>query len=273
SVLGSAGQSNYAAANTFLDALAWYRRGQGQVALSINWGPWSQVGLAAAERQRGERLEHMGMGSISPEQGLAWLEALLRSEQSPTQVGIWPFHLRQWEQSHPAQAQSPLFAALRQHAGKEEARQEENSVRQQLQGMRSEQERQRFLENYLQEQMARILAIPRSSIDKHAHFSTLGLDSLMAIELRNSFEMSLQMTFPVTLLWTYSTIAKLAPYLLQEVHPQAEAQQSAANEEMPSFSQEEQINILKVVEALENLSIDELQSILSHDQDLEENIE
>ena len=46
-LLGTPGQGSYAAANAFLDALAWSRRQRGQTALSIDWGPWSEVGLAA----------------------------------------------------------------------------------------------------------------------------------------------------------------------------------------------------------------------------------
>ncbi|MBA2680827.1 MAG: SDR family NAD(P)-dependent oxidoreductase, partial [Ktedonobacteraceae bacterium] len=225
SVLGSAGQSNYAAANAFLDALAWYRRGQGQVALSINWGPWSQVGLAAAERQRGERLEHMGIGSLTPEQGMAWLEALLRSELQTVQVGIWPFHLRQWEQSHPAQAQSPLFAALRQHVDEEGQSQEtrvQSRIREQLQEMRSEQERQRFLETYLQEQVARILRLSGQKIHSSTPLKTLGLDSLMALELRNALEENLGLRLSATIAWNYPTLRELAAYiatLMDDISP------------------------------------------------------
>ncbi len=68
SMLGSPGQANYAAANAYLDALAHHRRALGLPALSINWGPWSEVGLAA-RADRGGRLAMRGIGSLSPRKG------------------------------------------------------------------------------------------------------------------------------------------------------------------------------------------------------------
>src|SRR5690606_41117070 len=65
------GQANYAAANAFLDALAHRRRARGLPALSVDWGPWSDVGLAAAREDRGERLAGQGLASLTPAQGVA----------------------------------------------------------------------------------------------------------------------------------------------------------------------------------------------------------
>src|SRR5262249_31316913 len=78
SVLGTPGQANHAAANAFLDALAWYRRALGLPALSLDWGAWSDIG-SAAERQVGERLKTKGSGALTPEQGLRLLELTWRS--------------------------------------------------------------------------------------------------------------------------------------------------------------------------------------------------
>jgi len=75
-LLGAPGQGNYTAANAFLDAIASYRQGQGLPALSINWGPWAEVGMTARMGLE-ERLSQKGEDSIPPSLGLVVLEKLL----------------------------------------------------------------------------------------------------------------------------------------------------------------------------------------------------
>src|SRR5262249_54292164 len=72
SLLGSPGQGNYAAANAFLDAMAQHRRAQGLAAVSINWGAWGEVGMAAAAAGRDRRRwEAQGVSPVEPARGLA----------------------------------------------------------------------------------------------------------------------------------------------------------------------------------------------------------
>jgi SAM-dependent methyltransferase len=97
-MLGNLGQANYAAANTFLDSLAHYRRSRGLPGLTINWGPWNEVGMVSRYPSAVKWLERLGIGSISPPRGLILLEYLL-SQPSP-QVGVmsieWSRFLEQY---------------------------------------------------------------------------------------------------------------------------------------------------------------------------------
>ncbi len=93
-LLGSPGQSNYAAANAFLDGLAHYRQGQGMCALSINWGAWAEVGMAARTKDQSQRRwAGEGIRLIYPHEGVQILEQLLK--QSSAQVAVLPIN---WSQ-------------------------------------------------------------------------------------------------------------------------------------------------------------------------------
>jgi acyl transferase domain-containing protein/acyl carrier protein len=212
SLLGSPGQGNYAAANAFLDALAYHRRAQGLPALSINWGPWADVGLAAARVNRGQRLALAGVGSIAPAQGMRILGRLLRGRRA--QVGVLPLNLRQWRQSYPQLAETPLLSGILQHeGGLEEGQAEPNAMRAALVAS-APSERIALLEAHLQDQMSRVVRLPAAQLDSRTSFKNLGLDSLMALELRNRLEASLGLTLPVTMVFGYPTVTALAAHLM-----------------------------------------------------------
>jgi hypothetical protein len=80
SLLASAGQANYMVANSFLDALATYRFHQGRPALSVGWGPWAEVGMAAGDAMR-SRLATLGLDPLSPEEALDGLGSLLTAAE------------------------------------------------------------------------------------------------------------------------------------------------------------------------------------------------
>ncbi|ETR74506.1 MAG: hypothetical protein OMM_00152 [Candidatus Magnetoglobus multicellularis str. Araruama] len=78
SVIGSWGQSNYAAANSFMDTLMHYRHSIGLPGLSINWGPWAESGMAANVGET--RWNKIGLETIQPEFGLDIFTHLMRSK-------------------------------------------------------------------------------------------------------------------------------------------------------------------------------------------------
>ena len=106
-LLGTPGQVNYAAGNAFLDALARYRHTQGLPALSINWGPWSEIGLASTQTVRGQRLWQQGLMSLSPSQGLDAMSFAM--SQGIPQIAVMPLDARKWCAAQPAAASSSLF--------------------------------------------------------------------------------------------------------------------------------------------------------------------
>ena len=85
-VLGLAGQAAYAAGNAYLDVLAQARRASGRPALSVEWGPWTGIGLAAASTNRGERLADAGLAGLDPDEALDALARLVREDRAHAAV-------------------------------------------------------------------------------------------------------------------------------------------------------------------------------------------
>lgn len=208
SLLGSAGQANYAAANAFMDGLAHYRRASGQPALAINWGPWGDVGMAAAETVK-RRLANEGWGTITSAQGWQMTQTLLQHEM--VQVGVLPIDWNTFVQKVPGMAQSPVLSDITE------------SVRSTVQPLASVSpstagqvkaaspgERPRRLVAYLQERIAQALRVPLERLDAQEALNQLGIDSLIAVELRAWVRNDLEIDVPVERFLTSPTIGDLA---------------------------------------------------------------
>ncbi|ADO71800.1 modular polyketide synthase [Stigmatella aurantiaca DW4/3-1] len=214
SVFGTSGQAGYASANAFLDALALHRRAQGLTALSINWGPWADVGMAARlPPEAGKSWSSFGLGLLAPSAGLAALERLLSSEAAQVVVAG----------ASEAEAKgdfAPFFDAL--SSRKPEASRPA-SVGGALVGASPRELRARLL-SLLQVQAATVLGLPPSApIDPRRPLQELGLDSLMALQFRNSLAASLGRSLPATLLFDHPTLEKLFEFLARDLTPASEA--------------------------------------------------
>jgi acyl transferase domain-containing protein/acyl carrier protein len=225
SVLGSSGQGNHAAANAFMDALAAHRRAQGLPGLSIGWGAWSEVG-AAADRRVDQRIGARGIGVIAPQQGLDMLQALMRSEAVHVGVlpvrwdrfleaGVPPFLDRFRDMARSAAERAvPVAPAVRGASLVDELRQASPARRAEL------------LLTFVGEHVARVVDAPSAkTIDPRQPLNELGLDSLMAVDLRNrlSKDLGLARSLPATLVFDYPTLEALAGYIEQLVLPAQEA--------------------------------------------------
>nr|AQW44888.1 polyketide synthase [Corallococcus coralloides] len=219
SVLGSPGQGNYAAANAFMDALAHHRLAAGLPALSINWGPWAEVGLAAAATNRGERLALRGVGNMPPAQALDALGRLMA--RATAQAIVIPLDLRQWREFYLAAAQSPFLSVLMKEQASTAAPRK-GDVRDRL--VAAEPGRRRaLLESYLREQVGRILKQDAARIELDQPFGVLGMDSLTGLELRNRLESGLKLTLSATLIYAYPTVTALTAHLIEQLDLSFEA--------------------------------------------------
>jgi len=212
-LLGSPGQANYAAANTFLDALCRARNANGLAGTSIQWGPFTDVGLAAAEEIRGQRLAARGNASFTPEDGNALFDRILVGRRS--EVALMHFDVRQWVEYYPQMAGAQFLVDLLRESDKPRDT-KGTRFRDELERT-APQERLSKLIKHVLEELGRVLRVESEKIDKRTPFRNLGMDSLMSLELRNRFEASLGIKLSAALLFTYPTAITLADFLLEKL--------------------------------------------------------
>ncbi|ARV59084.1 polyketide synthase [Nostocales cyanobacterium HT-58-2] len=228
SLVGNAGQSNYAAANAFLDALAHYRRSQGLPSLSINWGPWGEVGMAAT---LASRLKAQGWGIIGTEQGLQALDHLVKNEDS-AQVGVLPMNWSKFLERLPENR--PFFENFQTVVKPSEER---PALLSQLKATLAH-ERRTILMEHIRSAIRNVIGLNASTrIEPRQSLFDLGLDSLMAVELRNYLEKSVECSLRSTLLFDYPTLEALVNYLLQEVLTLADISAEQTEEDQTTSTQ------------------------------------
>ena len=209
-VLGSPGQSNYAAANAFLGALAHLRRAEGLPATAIAWGPWAGLGLARAGKDL-ERLAAMGVPSLSPEQAL---EAFLGlATGGPAEAAVLRLDLETPRRS--AFARRPLLGDL---AGGARPPPAPPSALLATLRRSPPARRLQLLTGFLQEQIREVLHREASAqVDVNQGFFELGMDSLMAIELKNRVELHLGVPLTASITFEHPSIRELSAYLSQRL--------------------------------------------------------
>ena len=187
SVFGLPGQTPYASSNTFLDAFAYYRRSLGLPALTVNWGYLGEVGYVARNEKIGERFEGQGLESFSPREATALLGRLLRNEA--VQVGVVRMDWDCWRDLGGTTVGSPRFMALVKEASKKSdgGNGESLAIRKTLLAAPAERRKEMLLE-FLKDKVARVLGSSPEKVDLTKPLTEVGLDSLMAVELRNWVE-------------------------------------------------------------------------------------
>jgi len=219
-LLGSPLLGSYAAANAFLDALAHHRRAHGMPVLSVNWGFWSEIGMAArSQREIGRGFAPQGMASFSPEQGLGALAQLLRT--GATQTAVIPIDWGEWGRCHPRAVHAPLLRNVVQtetemgfDASVEVV--EADADREAILAAPST-ERKTMVQQLLGRQIARVLRIPAAELDRNQPLNYLGIDSLMAVELRNHVQAHLGVVVPVAQLLENASTAQLAESIVNQL--------------------------------------------------------
>jgi myxalamid-type polyketide synthase MxaE and MxaD len=237
-VLGQYGQASYASANAFLDGLARFRRARGLPALSVAWGPWAEVGMFARAEAAGAGLGRqaglVGIEEMAAAECLECLGRLLaRGAAQATVVRA------DWTRTLPQPLTAELAAVRREPAAAEE-RDAADAVLLELL-LASPAERAALLRQELRRRAARVLGLAPERLDPDTPLPALGMDSIMAVELKNAAEATLPVKLAIVDLFTCS-IAQLAERAAGQMEPAKE--------------------LGDVLDEVERLSLDEARSLL-----------
>ena len=217
--LGGPGQANYAAANTFLDALASHRRTLGLPGHSLVWGLWAQASSMTGALDDGDRarLGRSGIDPLGTDEGLALFDSALALDRAV--VVLAKLNLRRLRMQAEAGApQTLLRGLLRTPNRRTPTAVSDNAatLRQELAGLPTLQ-RHRVVLRLVRTHAAVVLGHDSpDSIDTERGFMDMGFDSLTAVELRNRLTAATGLRLPATLVFDYPTSNALADFLRTE---------------------------------------------------------
>ena len=237
-VMGNPGQANHAAANAFLDQLAGHRRALGLPAQAIAWGAWSEIGEAAEQKERIERRRAaLGGRWFTPQQGLKALENLVRQDATTSVVMSMD-----WSVFAEAVADRPplledLLSATAE--GKTDTAAASGDLLSRLR-QTPVAAREELLVSFLQQEVQAVLRLPSKPAPTVGFFD-LGMDSLMAVELRNRLNraFSEEYTAPNTVVFDYPDIAALARHLVEALGEIGSTPAPQAQPELPPAVRQE----------------------------------
>ena len=217
-VWGAGGQTAYSAANAFLDGLAWRQREQGVPGISVNFGPWLGAGMAD-EAARAE-LDKRGVRPLSPADALAGMAELMASSGKGASHGVvaridWASFLPLYQMA----GKRSFFAQLQREVPESAAASTSSGTTQLVDQLTvaPAQQRKKLVVDYLRDVVAEVTRIDAAEIRDESGFFDVGMDSLMAVELRRRVEQAVGKELPSTLAMDYPRLVDVADFLLGDV--------------------------------------------------------
>jgi NADPH:quinone reductase-like Zn-dependent oxidoreductase/acyl carrier protein len=209
-LFASIGQAAYVSANAFMDALALNRRSNNLPALSIQYGTVADVGLAATNDNRGDRLREEGVSPLQPQDCTTIFTTASVSNNAV--IGAFYFDVQKWKNNYSSAKFNPYFDQL-----SIEIQPTLDNVQitflEELKRLNGEHEIQLAIEDKLKETISIVTKVNILNIDTESTFKSLGIDSLMSVQLKNKLEKVFAIALSVTAFWTYPSIKKYAKFL------------------------------------------------------------
>ncbi|MFF5373102.1 SDR family NAD(P)-dependent oxidoreductase, partial [Streptomyces sp. NPDC013187] len=230
-LIGNAGQANYAAGNTFLDALAQHRRAQGLPATSLAWGLWSQTSTISGRLTDTDlsRIARLGLRALPSDEAMSLFDAALLTGQPVLAVT----HLDTGELRRQGDEVLPVLRGLapagpRPKAAAGHAAQGGSTLMRRLAALDAGARHEALLE-LVRGRVAGVLGHANAAaIDADRPFQELGFDSLTAVELRNQLGRATDLRLPTTLVFDHPTPTVLARQLARELFGDEQPDRAAA---------------------------------------------
>ncbi|WP_304106199.1 type I polyketide synthase [Mycolicibacterium bacteremicum] len=247
SVWGSYGQSAYSAANAFLDGLTWRLRERGIAGYSVNFGPWA-AGMADPDARA--QLDRRGVRTLPPADALAGLADVLvgPAVQSVLARIDWSKFLPVYLQTG---ARALLAEVAREVPDAVSAPSAASGVTPLVEQLTAApvQQRKKLVLEYLRNAVAEVTQVDVADIREEAGFFDLGMDSLMAVELRRRLERAVGAELPATLAMDHPRLSDVAEYLLGDVlklNERAGAKAAVQHVSLASAATDEPIAVIAV---------------------------
>ncbi|MEU9144381.1 amino acid adenylation domain-containing protein [Streptomyces sp. NPDC048349] len=222
SLWGGAGQAAYGAANTALDALARHRRAQGLTATVLHWGGWAGGGMVTAEAERAARSR--GLRTMAPELALDALEIALGAGLAA--LGVADIDWTAFAPAYRAARPRPLLDTLPEAREPEAEQAPDASAGQELRTAlagQSPEERRATLTDLVKGEVAPVLGMPEAELDADRPLQQLGLDSLMAVKVRNELNRRTGLAVTTEAILRHATCEGIAGHLTGKLAPQGSA--------------------------------------------------
>ncbi|MFD8082546.1 type I polyketide synthase [Kitasatospora sp. NPDC059722] len=265
---GSAGHGAYAAANAFLDGLAAHRRAQGLVAASVVWGPWDGGGMTSRDGLD-KALARQGIRLMAPRQAVENLRHCALDTSSPVITDVvWETFFAAFSATTPSRLLTELPEvrdALRETRPQDGAP-AAGTLTERLAGL-SPGRRREAAAALARTQVATVLGhADESQVGDRSPFKDLGVDSVIAVELRNRLQDHTGLGLPVTVVFDHPSLEKLADFLVATAFPQDAGESADTAAAAGERDRERAREIQEAEEHIDELDVDDLVRLMLGEQ-------
>ncbi len=259
-LLGQTGLGIYVSANAFLDSLAYYRQVHGLPAIAINWGTMSDAGMLTMIDDLEENANQGGYASMRMTEAMNVFETIY--PQNYARMGIMKLDIQQVFKFFAVLANSNFLNELKSSETKDTI--STSRILEKLLHI-SKNDRIEIIEDFVKEHVAKVIKSQVERISPNASFKELGIDSLMAVQLRNAIDKDLGTKLTVTAFWKHPSIADYAEFLLEKIAHNIQPDKETLEKENKKTGATEAVKPEENTDdqdGLEDLSLDDLTKVL-----------